>query len=175
MGKFDNAITTSECGVYTIENTGTTIDTLYIKKFVTNEEEVYQFEDYIEQIVPAGDTFEFTATETDIYLLYWDSDVADTVILLVTCYIDACMLQYINKIVCCDDCLKCDETCEGTDWLNLYTATDALYTLLIDLMAAHFGKEAVFYPYLMIKDYDTVHTLRELMDKLDDLCSCSNC
>jgi len=175
MSKFDNAITTPTCGTYVIENTGTTTDKLYIKKFVTNEEEVYQFEDYIEVDVNPNETYELVTTTPEIYLLYWESDLADTVILLSTCYIDECMLQYINKIVCCDDCLRCDDTCEGTDWLRLYTAVDTLYTLLIDLMLVHFGKEQIFYPYQAIKDYDVVHTLRELMDKLENLCSCNNC
>jgi len=168
-------ITTTECGVYTITNNGTTTpNILNIKKFVNNVENVYEFEDVTTVEVTDTVPFNFTIDEIAIYSFSWETDVSDVAIVVNTCGIDVCLLQYINKLVCCNDCLACDTTCEGTEWLGKYIATDTLYVLLIDLLTSHFGGTDMIYEYITDM-YDNTHTLAELMDKLENLCSCTTC
>ncbi len=176
MGKFDDSITTPKCGEYVITNKlGNDPDQLVIKKFVTNVENIYEFEEVLTTAELARDeTYTLVISDTSIYSIQWLSDAADVMVILNTCYIDQCMLQYVNKLVCCDDCLACDDSCEGTEWLAKYVATDTLYVVLMDLINSHFGSTEIAYPYIA-SSYDTVHTLNDIMDKLDNLCSCTTC
>ena len=164
-------VTSPKCGEYIITNDKGADDKLIIKKFINNIGNEYQFEDYVEVDVADTETYTLEISAAEIYSIEWLSDVTDVNIIINTCIIDECILQYINKIVCCDDCLDCGTTCEGTEWITKFNITDNLYVLLVDLIRYHFGEVNIIYPYLT-EDYDKVHSINDILIKIENLCSC---
>ena len=164
-------VTSPECGKYIITNDKGTNDTLIIKKFINNIDTTYEFEDYLEIDVHDTETYTLDITGAEIYSIEWESDATDVNIIINTCVIDKCLLLYINKIVCCGDCLNCGNDCEGTEWITKFNITDNLYVLLVDLIRYHFGEVNIIYPYLT-EDYDKVHSINEILLKIENLCSC---
>ena len=164
-------VTSPECGKYEILNDKGADDKLIIKKFINNLGNRYQFEDFLEVDVIDGESYELVITGAEIYSIEWESDATDVNVIINTCVIDQCLLIYINKVVCCADCLDCGSTCEGTEWITKFNIIDNLYVLLVDLIRYHFGEVNLIYPYLT-EDYDKVHSINDILLKIENLCSC---
>ena len=166
-------ISTDECGKYKIKNNSTETLHLVIQQFTQTSNTKYEFNDVAVTELLAGAIYEHTIDTLSIQLFYFIENDTDKAFVINTCKIDLCILGYIDKLVCCKDCLDCDATCDKRQWLGQYIATDTLYTLLIDLLRNEF--EGLGYVYNYTVDYRKLHTIAELMDKLESLCSCKNC
>ena len=169
-----NDITLKSCGVYNIANTTPNADSYILEELTYNSMYDYKLDKVAEITINAGDNVDFPLLDSGIYVIYSLSDPNEKITIVEACRIEKCIMGYINKLVCCDDCLACDETCKGTEWLAKFNATSMMYILFKDLIKAVYQGETIFY-FDEIQAFSELHTVNELLEKMEELCGCTNC
>lgn len=166
MGKFDGSITSSECGKYSIQaNNNSTPDVLVIIKIVADNHGNFTTEPVVTtDIIQPNAVYLFNTDETVAYVLHWESDPSDTIAIVNTCKIDVCVLNYISRLINCNECLDCGSSCIKFEWLGKFIAIDTLYRVLLDL-----NKDDG------TNDFATLCKITSLLNKINDLCTCSTC
>ena len=163
-----------ECGVYNIINTTANTESYVIKELTYTSMFDYKLELVAELTILAGDNTDIPLLNSGVYIVYAMSDPTIQITIVEACRIEKCIMGYINKLVCCDDCLACDETCKGTEWLAKFNATSLMYVLFKDLIKAVYQGETIFY-FEEIQAFSELHTINELLEKMEELCGCTNC
>lgn len=174
MSKFDNSVVNPRCGEYTITNLTGSDDTLIVQEIIGNTLTGYTYKPVSNEILPSTDSTTIYLEEGKVYQVNYFTDDTDLLILTNNCGIDKCIIKYISDIMCCDSCNECSDLCNDMLVIKNYIAVALLYEVLQDLYVTHFGGIAPFY-ITILDELDKVYTMYELVQKINELCTCKAC
>ena len=170
----DTNLKENGCGSFLHTNTTGVAQVLIIRELIKNTLDVQSWGEPQEINVAIQETITLKLPQTKVWEIAYKTG-GDTAYLYNLCAIDECILAQTKRLLCEENCSTCGELCDNTGRIEKYLRVTLYYDVLQSLLDINFDNVPTSWHSSLSTSLDAAISITELINMLNELCSCKKC